>query len=721
MNAAAGRPRAKGAFSVWIEAAWWHPLLWAGLIAGLVWVVVTTELAGYFYRYPVGGTWARWHPNLGGPSIAVGPVRLYVPGAFVAWAWRYEAVRPAVVQAMGAALVGAGAFWAVLSAAFSWPNITGWVFAAPRSSDSKGGARWALDDELKKGGFLHRRPVAGIVLAQSGTAEVEKDPLSRRLVTKRAGALVVSPGLGGDEGHVKVVAETRSGKTSGIVLPTLLTQHEQSVVIWDAKRELWEATALWRFSGKAGEWGKGEGEAKPSVPVRFEPLSETSWRYNPLLEVRPGPAAVGDAMAIARALIPANHPGKDQFWVDAPYDLLASAILHVLYAEEDKSLAGVARFLATPGVPIEETLETMRKTRHVDGKPLEAVASAAAALLNMAEKTRGEVFGTTHAQLSKLVKDPRVAAATSGESEFRPWELQYGRHPMSLYLVPPIDPTARETVLPLMRLVLNQILGRLHDGPPAGVVSDEKPRPSVLLLDEFPTIGPLPAFEGTLSTVGGRGVRAVLVVQNDAQLEHHYGKTGAATISANCATKVVFAASHYGTAELISHEIGSETRQVEHVTHQNKGTLLGAWQAGTRSMHEEGRPLLFPSEVRDLPSSDAIVFLPGMPVYRAKKVRHYDHPEIAPLAEAAAALQRKLGLGGWEERLRKERALVAARGRHGELGWRGRRSAPVAEEVLVGGEGEGTSWVEEAAGIGLGVEELTVLREARRQRESQES
>lgn len=698
MTTGAQQHKVKGAFSVWLEAAWWHPLAWAGLLAGVLWLWLTSEVAAYHYQYPLsaGGPLARWHPNLGGPSVGVGPVRLYVPGAFIVWAYRYAALRPIILEAALQAGALAGLLWAAVSIALSWPNLTGWVFASPRTSDSKGGAKWARERALKAAGFLHRAPVPGILLAQEGTALVDKDPLTRRLVTKRAGRLVISPGTGGDEGHIKVLAETRSGKTSGIVTPTLLTQYLQSMVVWDTKRELWEATALWRLSGRAAEGPalgrRPRGSPVPSIPVRFEPCSPDSAHYNPLLEVRRGPHAVGEAMAIARALIPANHPGKDQFWADAPYDLLSSAILHVLHAEPDKSLAGVHRFLSDPSRKLEETLKRMRDTAHVDGQPMEAIASSAAALLNMADKTRGEVFGTTHAQLAKLVKDPLVAEATSGFSDFRPWEFQYGPHPLSLYLVPPQDPTARETVLPLLRLVLNQILGRLHAAPPDCVHADTACRPTVLMLDEFPTIGPLPAFDATLSTIGGRGVRAVLVCQNEAQLEHHYGRTAAATISANCATKVVFAANHFPTAEAISNEIGSETRQVEHTTQQNKGSMLGAWQAGSRSVHEEGRPLLFPSELRELPASDAILFLPGLPPYRAKKLRHYDHPEIAPFAREAEALRAIPALANWEERLLAERLEAGVIGPGANCSWTesGPPGAPAAKPAAL----SAASWVE---------------------------
>jgi type IV secretory pathway TraG/TraD family ATPase VirD4 len=45
--------------------------------------------------------------------------------------------------------------------------------------------------------------------------------------------------------------------------------------------------------------------------------------------------------------------------------LLVGAILHVLYAEPDKTLAGVAAFLSDPRRPIEATLAAMMSTPHL--------------------------------------------------------------------------------------------------------------------------------------------------------------------------------------------------------------------------------------------------------------------------------------------------------------------------------------------------------------------
>lgn len=68
------------------------------------------------------------------------------------------------------------------------------------------------------------------------------------------------------------------------------------------------------------------------------------------------------------------------------------AILHVLYAEPDKTLAGVAAFLSDPRRPIETTLRAMMATPHLGERPHPVVVAAARELLNKSENERSGVL-----------------------------------------------------------------------------------------------------------------------------------------------------------------------------------------------------------------------------------------------------------------------------------------------------------------------------------------
>ena len=107
---------------------------------------------------------------------------------------------------------------------------------------------------------------------------------------------------------------------------------------------------------------------------------------------------------------------KRNHWEKTGHSLLTGAILHVLYAEEEKTLASVATFLANPRRTIEATLRIMMTTNHL-GTP-EApkvhpeVASIAREMLNKSENELSGVVSTAMSFL-EIYRDPIIAKTTS--------------------------------------------------------------------------------------------------------------------------------------------------------------------------------------------------------------------------------------------------------------------------------------------------------------------
>ncbi|MGY4327504.1 type IV secretory pathway TraG/TraD family ATPase VirD4 [Bradyrhizobium sp. LB7.2] len=76
----------------------------------------------------------------------------------------------------------------------------------------------------------------------------------------------------------------------------------------------------------------------------FDPTNAASAAYKPLLEIRRGDCEVRDAQNVADILVdPEGALERRNHWEKTSHSLLVGAILHVLYAEADKTLAGVAR------------------------------------------------------------------------------------------------------------------------------------------------------------------------------------------------------------------------------------------------------------------------------------------------------------------------------------------------------------------------------------------
>ena len=556
--------------------------------------VLVVSLAGFWGATEYVAAELRYAPELGPPWMALGEIRVYAPWAWVEWGRHYGSRAPALFRKAGAltALAAvAGAAVAALGALGRKPSA---------ASQAHGSSRWATTAEMRAAGLLRE---AGVVLCQTGDAQF-RTTIDRaggaRITATRLGALVRHDG----PEHVFCFAPTRSGKGVGLVVPTLLSW-PHSVLVYDIKKENWALTAGWR--------------RQFSRAWRFEPTAIDSVRFNPLLEIRRGLSEVKDTQNVADILVdPTGERETKDHWQTTAHSLLTGAILHVLYAELDKTLAGVAAFLSDPSRTGVHALKCMLETNHLPSGPHPVVAQAAREMLNKSENELSGVFSTAMSCLG-LYRDPVIARNTAA-SDFRIADLMNGDAPASLYLVvPPSDLTRTR---PIIRLMLNQIGRRLTESMQVGGKTAYKHR-LLLLLDEFPSLGKLEFFETALAFIAGYGLKAFLIAQSLNQLEKAYGPHN--SILDNCHIRFTYAANDDRTARRISDLLGQATEKRLQRSYSGSGFFL---THRSESEHEYGRPLLTPAEVNQLPQDDGILLVGGLLPYRARKVRYFLDPRF---------------------------------------------------------------------------------------------
>ncbi len=512
-------------------------------------------------------------PALGPPLTDLFGWPIYRPWDFFVWWYWYDAYAPRVFIE-GAAIAGAGGIAAILVA------ILLSVLRAREASDvsTYGSARWATTSDATAAGVLGED---GVVLGRLDRRHLRHD---------------------GPE-HVLCFAPTRSGKGVGLVIPSLLTW-PGSAIVHDIKGENWQLTAGWR--------------ARIGPVLRFDPTNEASAAYNPLLEVRRGAREVRDVQNIADILVdPDGQLERRSHWEKTSHSLLVGAILHVLYAGEDKTLAGVATFLSDPGRGIKATLNAMLHTPHLGDRPHPVVAQAARELLNKSPNECSGVLSTAMSFLG-LYRDPVVAAATS-RCDWRIADLVTGERPVTLYLVVPPSDISRTK--PLVRLILNQIGRRLTEDLEGTALQNRL----LFMLDEFPALGRLDFFETQLAFMAGYGLKAFLIAQSLNQIEKAYGQNNA--ILDNCHVRVAFATNDERTAKRLSDALGTTTelRAMKNYAGHRLSPWLGHLMV---SRQETARALLTPGEIMQLPSDDEIVLVSGAPPIRAQKVKHYADAQL---------------------------------------------------------------------------------------------
>ena len=550
------------------------------LLIGQILIVFAIVILGVWAATQWAAAMLGYQPELGAPWFRLGALPVYRPWSLFPWWYHFEAYAPHVFDKAGSlaatsGFIGCGA------------AIGGSLWRARQKGQvtTYGSARWAKEREIDAAGL---RGDAGVFLGR----------LSGRYL-RHAGPE-----------HVMAFAPTRSGKGVGLVVPTLVSW-TGSAVIHDIKGENWQLTAAWR--------------SRFSHCLYFDPTDVRSARYNPLLEVRKGACEVRDVQNIADILVdPEGALERRNHWEKTSHSLLVGAILHILYAEGEKTLARVATFLSDPSRSFAATLVAMMRTNHLgtaeEPRVHPVVASAARELLNKSENERSGVLSTAMSFLG-LYRDPTVAAVTS-RCDWRIADLVEGRNPVSLYLV--IPPSDISRTKPLVRLILNQIGRRLTEKLDDHG-STVRRHQLLMMLDEFPALGRLDFFETSLAFMAGYGVRAFLIAQSLNQIENAYGEHH--SILDNCHVRVAFATNDERTARRISDALGVATEQ--RAMRNYAGHRLAPWLAHVMvSRQETARPLLTQGEVMQLDPKDELVLVSGMAPIRAKKLRYYEDPHF---------------------------------------------------------------------------------------------
>ena len=417
--------------------------------------------------------------------------------------------------------------------------------------------------------------------------------------------------------HYAVIAPTRSGKGTGIVVPTLLTWRG-STVVYDLKEENYQRTAGQRSTF--------------SDILYFNPNTLHTTRFNPLLEIRQGIFEVRDAQNLANMIIEPDRPGVQDHWVRTGNSLLTAAILHVMYAapKGEKNLAGVVGLLSRPEKNLTDTLQEMLETKHLRdefGRPSRAhpgVVAAARDVLNKSPDDKSSVVSTVMGYLG-VYRDPLLANATR-DSDFTIHDLVNAERPKSLYMVIPAGDIDR--LRPIIRIMVNLICRRLTEQAVTGSRDQEHKHKMLLMLDEFPQLGRLEFFESALGFMAGYGLKTMLVAQSLSQLKQVYGDRS--SLLDNTHVRVFYRPETIETAEYISKTLGQST--VQYKTQGESGKKGSPFFANVNeSLHFSQRPLLTPREVMELPDDEAFVLVGGGKPVRAKKIRYFDDGSFVPL------------------------------------------------------------------------------------------
>ena len=272
----------------------------------------------------------------------------------------------------------------------------------PPLSDNYGAADFAAQQTAMIGGF---DDLGGVFFGKSSS------PAMRDFdVSKNPGVPVCST----PENHTLIVARTRTGKGTRVIVPTLLKSLKSSCIVIDPKGENAAITARARAASQhvhiINPWGALRG--------KFEKLGFSPATYNPLdILDADDPNATSIAQELAAAVCPVEG-GKDSFWKGSAGDLLMGVFLYLAYQPgEQKTLARARQITSMSRKGFTEILTKMVSIEAFDG----AIRDSADRFMDMAADTYSGITSNLQ-QSMKFLADPQIKKATA-TSTFRMTDL----------------------------------------------------------------------------------------------------------------------------------------------------------------------------------------------------------------------------------------------------------------------------------------------------------
>ena len=394
--------------------------------------------------------------------------------------------------------------------------------------------------------------------------------------------------------HLLAIGATRSGKTTGYVIPTLNVllnkRNKPSIVISDPKQELYRCNAK-KFADKGYkvlmldftnylhsdcwnpltkyyrayrrylEIGSSVKVVKTDVGVKNEfqgviyddqeeldrAINEVKERY--LDEVEKG------ITALSASVIP-NTNQKDPFWDDSARDLLKALIYGMLEDSESGDITE-DNFSFDTILRIFDAFtdsDTNYDGGYFTSRVLEqskAHQLARKCIIEQASSTRRCISSEFAAKMNKF-RDTAVRRITCTNT-FEMHDLDDG--------APTVIFVSYRDEESLHYEVISMFLSNLYTELIA--VARRKgaklQRPFYFLLDEFGNLPKFNDFDKVISACAGRNIWFLLILQSYAQLNNIYGKETAEIIKDNLNTHVFFGTNNPETKREFSEECGKKT------------------------------------------------------------------------------------------------------------------------------------------------------------------
>lgn len=341
-----------------------------------------------------------------------------------------------------------------------------------------------------------------------------------------------------DDGHILIVGGPGCHKTTGIILPTILTWRGTFVAI-DIKGDI--SDFCLRHQNEI---------AYPTKILDFANLDNTL-RYDPFLRLREAEESelISYSRELALSMIPMPSDIREPFWILGAQNILTAIIIYAVGKGLD-FCEMIEMILATSVEQICKAIEgsdndlaKMFITQYTVDQPQKADHKE---LLGSFIDLTNSIRDFLHVQAKNIF---------SGKGEVFDFEQDV----YSGNLVIHIPEQKLSSMSGAVRLILRQFFSTLSDLPEKHSSFRQSSPPVLLLWDEMPRFGKFEDLLQAFSTLRSRGVTICAVIQSFAQLDHIYGPSFRQVLVDCCSYIVIGAVQDVDTQRYCAQLVGNSS------------------------------------------------------------------------------------------------------------------------------------------------------------------
>lgn len=402
------------------------------------------------------------------------------------------------------------------------------------------------------------------------------------------------------DGHYLIVGGSGSGKSSSLIVPTLLINNDVPAFVLDIKGEL-------------SRLAKKKGDAKVHI---FNPNDRRSYGYDPFYNLKKESTEqeiLETMQMVTFSLISLSANVKDPFWKTSARNMLCGLMIYH-FKQGKNNLVDIMD--AILGRSIKASIQEVM----TGSDPTTAEYRYLVAFSDMAEETLSGVYAEMASNIIVFANDQDIRYALKHNAlRCSPVDLENGN---SIYVVIREDKlTAYNQVL---QLIINQTLNALEKRP-------EKSEPILFLIDELPRIlsaGKIERLLDASRTLRSRNVRLILVTQSVEALMTVYSENEVVDLISNCNYKIILDASSQKTQHTISEWCGN---------YKEKKKIWN--EAGTKQktgISFEEKPIVEGSDLITLAQTGEAILVCLYGYFRIQKTPYYKDKILKKLADEVA-------------------------------------------------------------------------------------